>query len=208
MSKLINCPGCEKPIGANAYTCPHCGCRRTSPVTWLFATVLIVIFTTAIFGSAQAQETGIRLAQEGDWYQKLTRNLGFVRSFAYASLYTTHYDPKPEHVNHQNMLGFELETKGKQVYGLAIFDNSFGQNSEYLYTGKKWHNFRSERMYFKLTGGLLHGYKEPYENKIPLNDLGIAPALVLTLGYQHKGLVIEFSQLGLSAGIITVGFVF
>jgi len=148
------------------------------------------------------------LAQEGDWYQKLTRNLGFVRSFAYASLYTTHYDPKPEHVNHQNMLGFELETKGKQVYGLAIFDNSFGQNSEYLYTGKKWHNFRSERMYFKLTGGLLHGYKEPYENKIPLNDLGIAPALVLTLGYQHKGLVIEFSQLGLSAGIITVGFAF
>jgi len=71
MGKLINCPGCEKPIGANAYTCPHCGCRRTSPVTWLFATVLIVIFTTAIFGSAQAQETGIRLAQEGDWYQKL-----------------------------------------------------------------------------------------------------------------------------------------
>ena len=208
MSKLIDCPGCEKPIGANAYTCPHCGCRRTSPVTWLFATVLIVIFTTAIFGSAQAQETGIRLAQEGDWYQKLTRNLGFVRSFAYASLYTTHYDPKPEHVNHQNMLGFELETKGKQVYGLAIFDNSFGQKSEYLYTGKKWHNFRSERMYFKLTGGLLHGYKEPYENKIPLNDLGIAPALVLTLGYQHKGLVIEFSQLGLSAGIITVGFAF
>ena len=208
MSKLINCPGCEKPIGANAYTCPHCGCRRTSPVTWLFATVLIVIFTTAIFGSAQAQETGIRLAQEGDWYQKLTRNLGFVRSFAYASLYTTHYDPKPEHVNHQNMLGFELETGEKQVYGLAIFDNSFGQNSEYLYTGKKWHNFRSERMYFKLTGGLLHGYKEPYENKIPLNDLGIAPALVLTLGYQHKGLVIEFSQLGLSAGIITVGFAF
>jgi len=208
MGKLINCPGCEKPIGANAYTCPHCGCRRTSPVTWLFATVLIVIFTTAIFGSAQAQETGIRLAQEGDWYQKLTRNLGFVRSVAYASLYTTHYDPKPEHVNRQNMLGFELETEEKQVYGLAIFDNSFGQNSEYLYTGKKWHNFRSERMYFKLTGGLLHGYKEPYENKIPLNDLGIAPALVLTLGYQHKGLVIEFSQLGLSAGIITVGFAF
>ncbi len=208
MSKLINCPGCEKPIGANAYTCPHCGCRRTSPVTWLFATVLIVIFTTAIFGSAQAQETGIRLAQEGDWYQKLTRNLGFVRSFAYASLYTTHYDPKPEHVNHQNMLGFELETGEKQVYGLAIFDNSFGQKSEYLYMGKKWHNFRSERMYFKLTGGLLHGYKEPYENKIPLNELGIAPALVLTLGYQHKGLVIEFSQLGLSAGIITVGFAF
>jgi len=208
MSKLINCPGCEKPIGANAYTCPHCGCRRTSPVTWLFATVLIVIFTTAIFGSAQAQETGIRLAQEGDWYQKLTRNLGFVRSVAYASLYTTHYDPKPEHVNHQNMLGFELETGEKQVYGLAIFDNSFGQNSEYLYTGKKWHNFRSERMYFKLTGGLLHGYKEPYEDKIPLNDLGIAPALVLTLGYQHKGLVIEFSQLGLAAGLITAGFAF
>ncbi len=137
MSKLIDCPGCEKPIGANAYTCLHRGYRRTSPVAWLFAIVLIVIFATAIFGSAQAQETGIRLAQEGDWYQKLTRDLGFVRSIAYASLYTTHYDPNPEHVNHQNMLGFELETKEKQVYGLAIFDNSFGQKSEYLYIGEE-----------------------------------------------------------------------
>jgi len=127
MSKLIDCPGCEKPIGANAYTCPHCGYRRTSPVAWLFAIVLIVLFATAIFGSAQAQETGAPLAQEGDWYQKLTRDLGFVRSFAYVSLYTKHFDSDPEHVNHQNMLGFELETEEKQVYGLAIFDNSFGQ---------------------------------------------------------------------------------
>lgn len=208
MSSLIDCPACGDFIAANADKCIHCGYRRTSPVAWLFAIVLIVIFATAIFGSAQAQETGAPLAQEGNWYQKLTRDLGFVRSIAYASLYTIHYDPKPEHVNHQNMLGFELETEEKQVYGLAIFDNSFGQKSEYLYMGKKWHNFRSERMYFKLTGGLLHGYKEPYEDKIPLNDLGIAPALVPTLGYQHKGLFIEYSQLGLAAGLITAGFAF
>ncbi len=75
MSSLIDCPACGDSIAANADKCIHCGYRRTSPVAWLFATVLIVIFTTAIFGSAQAQETGIRLAQEGDWYQKLTRNL-------------------------------------------------------------------------------------------------------------------------------------
>jgi len=147
-------------------------------------------------------------AQEIDWYPDLTRDLGIERSFVYSSLYTTHYDPKPEHVNDQNMLGFEIETEEKQVFGLSVFDNSFGQKSKYLYMGQKWHNFSSERAYFKLTGGLLHGYKEPYDDKIPFNDLGVAPVLVPTFGYQHKGLAIEFSQLGLAAGMITAGFTF
>jgi hypothetical protein len=38
--------------------------------------------------------------------------------------------------------------------------------------------------------------------------LGIAPALVPTHSYQHKGFAIEFSQLGLAAGMITTGFTF
>ena len=162
----------------------------------------LLLFAMLIFSIGSA------LAQDGDWYPGLTRDLGVERSFAYSSLYTTHYDPKPEHVNDQKMLGFELETGDKQVYGLSVFDNSFGQKSEYLYMGKKWHSFSSERAYFKLTGGLLHGYKEPYEDKIPFNELGVAPALVPTLGYQHKLFAVEFSQLGLAAGMITAGYSF
>jgi hypothetical protein len=131
-----------------------------------------------------------------------------TESYLYSSLYTKHYDPDPDHVNDQNMLGFESQAKDKRVLGLAIFDNSFGQRSQYLYTGKKWRQFDSDHWYFKLTAGFIHGYEEPYEDKIPLNNLGVAPVIVPGLGYQNKALSVEFVQLGLSAGLVTVGFTF
>jgi hypothetical protein len=139
-----------------------------------------------------------------DWFN----DWNSTQSYLYSSLYTKHYDPDPDHVNDQNMLGFESQTKDKRVLGLAIFDNSFGQRSQYLYTGKKWRQFDSDHWHFKLTAGLLHGYKEPYEDKIPLNNLGVAPVIVPGLGYQNKALAVEFVQLGLSAGLVTVGFTF
>ena len=126
----------------------------------------------------------------------------------YISLYTNHYDPEPDHVDDQQMLGIEFEKTGNRLWGLAMFDNSFGQESQYLYVGKKWRILESDRWYFKLTGGLLHGYEEPYEDKIPLNGLGIAPAIVPAIGYRYKNVFAEFAQLGLAAGMINVGITF
>lgn len=134
--------------------------------------------------------------------------LGDEETYLYTSLYTNHYDPDPDHVNDQNMLGFENGLGNKRIWGLAMFDNSFGQESQYLYVGQKWRAFQSDRWYYKLTGGLLHGYKEPYEDKIPLNDMGVAPAIIPSIGYRTKSFFAEFSQLGLAAGMVTVGVVF
>jgi hypothetical protein len=55
---------------------------------------------------------------------------------------------------------------------------------------------------------LLHGYKEPYEDKIPLNGLGVAPAIVPTFGLKYKRVLVEFQILGTAAGVITAGFNF
>lgn len=137
-----------------------------------------------------------------------TTGWDFKQSYLYSSLYTKHYDPDPDHVNDQDMLGFEGQTRDKRVMGLAVFDNSFGQESQYLYVGQKWRAFSSDRWFYKLTGGLLNGYDEPYEDKIPLNGLGVAPAIVPTIGYKGKSFAVEFSQLGLAAGMITAGFTF
>ena len=128
--------------------------------------------------------------------------------YFYTSLYTKHFDPEPGHVNDQQMVGFEFQMKGDRLWGLALFDNSFGQESQYLYVGKKWRLRDSERWYFKVTGGLLRGYEEPYEDKIPLNGLGIAPAVVPAIGFRYKNHYVEFAQLGLAAGMITVGRTF
>lgn len=124
------------------------------------------------------------------------------------SLYTKHWDPDPDHVNNQKLLNLEFETTTKWIYGFAWFDNSFGQPSQYLYAGYSWRLFRKDWAYFKLTGGLLHGYKEPYEDKIPLNQLGVAPAIIPTIGFRYKRVFTEFQIAGTAALTITAGFSF
>jgi hypothetical protein len=58
--------------------------------------------------------------------------------YFYTSVYTRHHKPKPEHVNDQNMLGVEAQSSNNWLLGGALFDNSFGQKTQYLYTGYKW----------------------------------------------------------------------
>ncbi len=124
------------------------------------------------------------------------------------SLYTKHWSPDPAHVNNSKLLNLEFETSSRWLYGFAYFDNSFGQPSQYLYAGYSWPLFSTNWAYFKLTGGLLHGYKEPYDEKIPLNDLGIAPAIVPTFGLKYKRVLTELQILGNSAITVTAGFNF
>jgi len=124
------------------------------------------------------------------------------------SLYTKHWDPDPEHVNNSKLLNLEIEEKSGWIYGFAHFDNSFGQPSQYLYAGRSWRLFQKDWAYFKLTGGLLHGYKEPYEDKIPLNGLGVAPAIIPTFGLKYKRVQTELQILGAAAITVTAGFSF
>jgi len=128
--------------------------------------------------------------------------------YFFTSLYTKHWDDDPEHVNHQKLLGLEAHMDNQWLFGLALFDNSFGQASQYLYAGYSWDLFGSELFHFKLTGGLLHGYEGRYQDKIPLNDLGIAPAILPTIGFQYKSFVTELNIAGTAAFTVTAGFAF
>jgi hypothetical protein len=150
------------------------------------------------------------LAQEGAGSEDGEQSSGWEieQWYIFTSVYTKHFDPDPAHVNHQKLLGVETQMENNWVFGLAAFDNSFGQNSQYLYAGYKWDLFGSSLWYFKLTGGLLHGYKEPYEDKIPLNGLGVAPAILPTLGFQYKFFVAELNLAGTAAATITAGIAF
>ena len=121
------------------------------------------------------------------------------------SLYTHHFDPSPEHVNQQDLLGLEAHFANRWLAGGAAFKNSFGQSSQYVYFGRTWPIWGSEHWYAKLTGGLLHGYKEPYENKIPFNGLGISPAVVPSLGFRYKLFVTEAHLGGVAVFTITAG---
>ena len=124
------------------------------------------------------------------------------------SVYTWHWDPEPEHNNQQHLLAVESHFNNHWLVGAAVFRNSFDQSSQLLYMGKKWDLFESQYWYFKVTGGLLHGYKEPYEDKIPYNGLGVAPVLIPSVGFRLNHLIIETTFAGIAAVTITAGLSF
>lgn len=100
-------------------------------------------------------------------------------TFGY-SPYTLHYSDaeqehswEPENEKHSYvwLLQAEKELNERNIAGLAIFSNSFGQPTQYAYYGWRFRPFDSmPRLFVKLTGGVIHGYKFPYNKKIPLNN--------------------------------------
>lgn len=104
---------------------------------------------------------------------------------AQTSLYTRHFSPDPEHNNQQNLISIELHNSGRWLAGTAWFKNSFDQPTWYFYAGREfplWQTSQGLDVRAKVTGGLLRGYRGEYRDKIPLNHLEIAPAILPSIG--------------------------
>jgi hypothetical protein len=132
----------------------------------------------------------------------------FYLQFAYYTLHF-HYDKDHEqsylvdgeyHFN-ETWLG------GQVITGLALFQNSFGQFSEYIFGGLVWRPLQDNQpFYVKLTAGPLHGYTGQYRDKVPFNSAsGWAPAIIPGVGYCVKRYCGEFVLLGANAALFTVG---
>jgi hypothetical protein len=122
-----------------------------------------------------------------------------------------HFSESDEHVRFNHLLGVELLTTrwtfwkaDRATVGFAAFDNSFGQFSQYVWYGLEWDltRFAGGDVYANVTAGLLHGYKEPYEDKIPFNSAGVAPVIIPSIGIRWG----RFSLLATVLG--TNGFLF
>ncbi len=100
------------------------------------------------------------------------------------SPYTYHWSKSVEH-KRVTLVALDRRSENNGFCGLALFSNSFGQPSAYLYTGKRWDGlFGNPKLFTKLSFGLIYGYKGAYKNKIPANNFGVAPAIVPSLGYE------------------------
>ena len=137
---------------------------------------------------------------------------GDVLLFQYAPK-TIHFRPSPNHAKWTNMVNMEIQSKYDRVwgadqtlFGLALFDNSFGQFSQYVYWGQKWD--LHPNVYAKVTAGLLHGYHGKYRDKIPFNRAGVAPAIIPAIGVRFGNLSIEGILLGGAAMQFAVGYTF
>ncbi len=133
------------------------------------------------------------------------------RFYFQTSIATVHFHPDPDHVNTQHLLNLDWRfdrfwAGGQWLAGAAIFKNSFGQSSQYVYGGWLARPFQhAQPLYFKLTAGVLHGYEEPYENKIPFNSSGFAPAILPSVGYCYNRICSEFVLFGTAGAMLTLG---
>lgn len=154
--------------------------------------------------AAMTEEAPSADGNDGAWYA-LPENWKIQGWTIQTSLFTKHFDPDPEHNNDQNLIAVEAMFDRNWLIGAAVFDNSFGQPSQIVYMGKSWPLFGSKYLYGKVIAGVLHGYKEPYEDKIPFNGSGFAPAVLPTIGFRHKWLVVEGTFGGIATFTLTAG---
>lgn len=125
------------------------------------------------------------------------------------SLYTKHYDPKPEHNNTQNLIDLQWHWKNRYLAGFSFFKNSFDQPTKFAYAGRTWGIPQtSDLVYVSLLGGFLHGYDGEHKEDIPLNDHGIAPAILPTIGVRYSQVHSELIFFGTAGFTVTLGYDF
>jgi hypothetical protein len=128
-----------------------------------------------------------------------------------------HFSPSSEHAAHNNLVAAEFLTQrwtfwgaDRSIIGFAMFDNSFGQFSQYVNFGQEWDLWplAGGRVFGNVTVGLIHGYKEPYEDKIPFNQFGVAPGILPTLGWRRGHFSVTATLLGFNGLLVGAGWSF
>jgi hypothetical protein len=150
-------------------------------------------------GLIVAQLAGAALAQSvvpKDWWE------GKKLSFQ-ISPYVYHFTYDSEHKD-SVMVGLEREHPDARLDGVVVFTNSFGQPSIYVYpVGGAFHDLLGVKgLSFKWTAGVMYGYVEPYEDKVPFNYKGFSPVILPALAYEFTpGWTAQLDLLG-TAGLM------
>src|SRR4029079_4986632 len=194
--------------------------RRRSPTTvpgsrcrWTRACAAAAVESIVGAGVAVAQETGPKppadsglFAPKPAWdAPEPWRTDRFYLQTAIATIHF-HYDSA-----HEQSVALDLIYRfderwlgGQWIAGGALFTNSFGQFSQVVYGGLLWRPLEEyQPFYLKVGAGVIHGYSGAYQDKIPYNSTGFAPAIVPSAGYCWGRYCSEVVLLGFNALMIT-----
>ena len=140
----------------------------------------------ALFSRATALDFGLIFAANAPAANAQEPNLaapfdGWELSF---SPYSYHLN-RDEDYKQVVLVGLERHYSDNWLWGGALFSNSFGQPSGGAYFGYQWNKlFGIEPLYFKLVGGIMYGYVDEYEDKVPYNHNGFSPIILPGLGWR------------------------
>jgi hypothetical protein len=122
------------------------------------------------------------------------------------SPYTIHWSNNPDH-KHVVLVALDEQLPGGGLCGISFFSNSFGQPSTYVYAGKQFNQlFGQEKLFLKVTAGIIYGYVGQYQHKVPLNYGGFSPGVIPALGYkltQHDS--VQVKLLGTAGLMLSYG---
>lgn len=104
------------------------------------------------------------------------------------------------------LLGLERERHDGLLWGGAVFRNSFGQPSAYVYGGQRLYGWSPwSPLFADWSAGLLYGYVGEYKDKVPINYKGFSPAIIAGLGWQFTpALAGHVHLLGASALLVSI----
>jgi hypothetical protein len=177
---------------------PHVQALRVAPAPAAVVLAVALSFVASLPAAAQGLPAGDRIRI----------------AYAPKAIHVTHDD---EYVDWNHIVALEWLTPRHKLWGadrgllgLSLFDNSYGQFSQSVYAGLEWDWPRAGGgdVFLALSAGLVHGYKEPYEDKLPLNSaLGVGLTVVPSIGWQRDGLGFAASLVG-SAITLRIGYSF
>jgi len=128
------------------------------------------------------------------------------RFYVQTSVATTHFHEDPAHNDDLRLLFGEWRPNRNVFIGASFFRNSFDQPTQYVFAGWKFDPLpAAPNLYFRVSAGLVHGYKGEYKNKIPFNRYGVAPAVVPAVGYCYGRVCSELIGFGTAGVLLTLG---
>ena len=151
--------------------------------------VLIVLPSAAV---ASKNESGF-----ANWFDSV---------YLYAG-YGLHWTSSDDRDGWPLLGGIEAAHDDRHRFGISLFNNSFGQFSQYYYYGYKWRlSSISESAHVKLTGGLIYGYVDQFEDKLALNFDGWAPAIIPSIGWKTGHVDFEVAIFGDAGLMFLIGY--
>jgi len=106
--------------------------------------------------------------------------------------------------------GIEFHSVNLPILGFSIFNNSFGDFSQYVYLGKEFYPSRKYPGFrLKLTGGVAHGYEGEHHDVLPIRwgdswGFGLVPIV----GYKSDRVGVDLALLSDAGLLLLVGYEF
>ncbi|MEM9529455.1 MAG: hypothetical protein AAGA23_00915 [Pseudomonadota bacterium] len=153
----------------------------------------IALIAAALVAGILVSAQGLAEEKDGHWL--------YAQIGAYE-----HYSDDEDFRGTPVMVSFEVHNARNRFYGLSLFDNSFGQFSQFVYYGWEFPLPRLHRYArAKLALGIVHGYRGEFEDELALNFGRFAPGLVPAIGFKKDGLGVDLLVLSNAALMLSVG---